>query len=753
MKKLLLIAGMLAGGMLRAQNLYDLNTIQTIEIQFSQSNWDYMLDTATSGSEGYVMASYVKINGVQYDSVGVKYKGNSSYNANQVKNPLHIELDTYINQDHQGYTDIKLSNVAKDPSFLREVLSYQILRQYMHAPEANYANVYINGTLIGLYSNAESISKKFVSNHFYGNDGAFFKCNPIGGAGPGATDLPNLVYLGSDSSLYQASYEQNSTYGWNELVALCDTLSNFTSSIENILDVDRALWMLASDNVMVNLDSYIGGFSQNYYLYRDHYGKFNCVVWDLNESFGTFSMTGTTNLTSTSSKQQMTHLLHLNDAAWPLVKKLLSVPMYKRMYIAHMKTILEENFSGTTLLTQGQSLQTIINNAVNADPNKFFTYTQYQNNLTTDVSSGMTSAPGLTNLMNARYTYLMAQSDFTATQPSISGITSSSTNPALNSSVTITATIANANSNGVYLGFRYAVDAHFSRVLMYDDGAHNDGASGDGIYGADIAVNSSYIQYYIYAENNNAGKFSPARAEHEYYALYASIPLIAAGDITINEILASNTSGMTDASGAFEDWIELYNTTSNYLSLDNLYLSDNYLIPLKWAFPEGTTIAPNDYLIIWADGDTTESGLHSSFKLSSSGEELILSYANGTVIDSISFGTQSSDISYGRYPNGTGPFTYLFPTYAAENMLVSVEEIGTESTFVLYPNPSRGQITIASDSEPIERIEVYDLSGRLVFSKTCQQVQLEEFELNSLDNGTYVVRINARLTSRLVLAH
>lgn len=132
--RILLLLFVAVASNLKAQDLYDINTIQTIRITFSQSNWDYMLDTATTGSDGYIMAQSVEINGVVFDSVGVKYKGNSTYNANQAKNPFHIELDTYKNQNYGGYSDLKLSNVAKDPSFVREVLGYQILRQYMHAP-------------------------------------------------------------------------------------------------------------------------------------------------------------------------------------------------------------------------------------------------------------------------------------------------------------------------------------------------------------------------------------------------------------------------------------------------------------------------------------------------------------------------------------------------------------------------------------------------------------------------------------------
>ena len=97
-------------GKVSAQNFYDPSTIQKIEIQFSQPNWDYQLDTAKAGAEGYVMAASVTINGTYFDSVGVKYKGSSSYNPTNTKNPLHIELDGFKNQSYLGVKDIKLGN-------------------------------------------------------------------------------------------------------------------------------------------------------------------------------------------------------------------------------------------------------------------------------------------------------------------------------------------------------------------------------------------------------------------------------------------------------------------------------------------------------------------------------------------------------------------------------------------------------------------------------------------------------------------
>jgi len=85
----------------------------------------------------------------------------------------------------------------------------------------------------------------------------------------------------------------------------------------------------------------------------------------------------------------MSHLLHSTDANWPLISKILAVPTYKKMYLAHLKTIFEENFTNNgSYYTMAQTLKNTIDAAVQADPNKFFTYAQFNSNITSDVSSG-----------------------------------------------------------------------------------------------------------------------------------------------------------------------------------------------------------------------------------------------------------------------------------------------------------------------------------------------------------------------------
>jgi hypothetical protein len=720
-----------------AQGFYDRSTIQTIEIFFGFSNWDSQLDALASTTEDYLIADSVRINGEVFDSVGVKYKGNSSYNANNNKNPIHIELDhTHGSYDYEGYTDIKLQNGYQDPSMIREVLSYAILEQYMDCPKANFANVYINGTLRGVYSNAESINDKFNGDHYYTTDGSFFKCNPIGGAGQGTTVNPDLKYIDADSSSYADGYELKSDYGWNDLVDLITTLNNDFTNIESKLDIDRAIWMLAYNNVLVNLDSYSGAFRQNYYLYKDLNDRFVPTVWDLNMSFGGFP--GGPQQGQSYTAATLDPFSNSTSANHPLIKMILANAMYKRMYMAHLRTIVQEIFVSGDYLTTANTLRTTIDAAVQADPYKFYTYTQFQNGLTANVTSGggggggSQTIYGIQNLMDARVDFFESNASYLLSAPAISAYNSSNAAPNYGDAITITATCSNENS--VYLGYRLEHQLRFNRVQMFDDGTHNDGAAGDHVFGADVTLNGVTMEYYIYAENSNAGIYSPQRAEHEFHTLTITIGLPAQGDILINEIMADNSSTAYDSNGENDDWVELYNPTATAKDLTGLYLTDDAANLTKWQIPTGTTINANDVLIVWTDEDSEQSGLHTNFKLSASGESVLLT--NGTAIyDQVDFGSQTEDVSYSRCPNG---FNFTSPSYDAVNdcQLSITEE--TELEVMIYPNPGTSIFNIQSE-EKLEFV-VYDLSGRKVTNGSTAG-EFTTLEADSWTSGAYLLTL------------
>ena len=140
-------------------NFYDIDTIREVRLYFYEENWDALLDSFFIVGDNDRALADVIIDGYSYDSVGVRYKGFSSVSVNRLKNPFNIKLDYIIEgQDHQGIDKLKLANVYQDPSFIREVLSYEIAADYMPSPKANYANVYINDTLLGLYTNVQAVN-------------------------------------------------------------------------------------------------------------------------------------------------------------------------------------------------------------------------------------------------------------------------------------------------------------------------------------------------------------------------------------------------------------------------------------------------------------------------------------------------------------------------------------------------------------------------------------------------------------------
>lgn len=722
---------------------YDVNTIQKIEVFFSQPNWDYQMDTAKYGAEGYIIADSARVNGVVFDSVGVKYKGNSSYDSTYIKNPIHIELDHTFATSYQGIADIKLSNGYADPSHVREVLSYDILKNYMDCPRANFAQLYINGNYIGLYSNAESINKDFCSKHFYSSSNAFFKCNPI--SNPGPTTKSNLRYIPlADSTGYFNFYELKSNSGWNELVTLCDTVTNYTTSIDNNMDMDRVMWMLAFNTIAINLDSYTGVFCQNYYVYKDNTNRFNPIVWDLNMSFGGFPFVGSGNSSMGSltiaNQQQLSPTFHAADPYWPLINTVMNNTSYKKQFIAHARTVTNENFANNNYVTQASLMQTVIDTAVQSDVNSFFTYPQFQNGLTANAPFGSYTIPGISVLMNGRVSYLQTNSDFVLVPPSITNVVTSTLSPLINDTVTVTTNVV--NTNAVYLGYRSAAQDRFIRVAMFDDGFHNDGAANDNVYGAALVAKSLITQYYIYAENNDAGIFSPERAEHEFYTLQSQAVLPLAGQVVINEFLASNVNDTTNETGAHADWIELYNTTSTPLSLFGLYLSDDFTNPAKFQFSENTFIPANGYLTIWADDQNiTGSAIHCNFKLSLSGEALMLSNGSTNVLDSISFGTQTNDVSMGRCPNGTGAFTFLQnPTFGAANCIPGAihEQADYFSALKLFPNPANDVCYFTlNNSNVIIKITVASCTGQVV--NTITSVNQNSIDIAALPSGIYFI--------------
>ncbi|MCC6448602.1 MAG: CotH kinase family protein, partial [Chitinophagaceae bacterium] len=231
---ILCFAAMFCSNAFSQTSLYDQSVVQEIKIYFHQSNWDYILDSLKINDAGYLQADSLVINGTKIDSVGIKYKGNSSFDTSQIKNPFTIKFDKFVSgQNYQGYTSMKMANCYDDPSMIREALAYSILKNYMHCPQSNFAKIYVNDVLIGLYTSDEDINKAFVLKHFYSSANPFMKASPAL-ASPAMKS--NLKYIDGNSSSYSNLYEKESSgsSGWTHFIALCDTVTNSPSSLESV---------------------------------------------------------------------------------------------------------------------------------------------------------------------------------------------------------------------------------------------------------------------------------------------------------------------------------------------------------------------------------------------------------------------------------------------------------------------------------------------------------------------------------------
>ena len=191
--------------------------------------------------------------------------------------------------------------------------------------------------------------------------------------------------------------------------------------------------------------------------------------------------------------------------------------------------------------------------------------------------------------------------------------------------------------------------------------------------------------------------------------------------IVINEILASNQETIQDSQRDYDDWVELYNPNAAAVDVGGMYLTDDASQPTKWQFPVGTpdatTIEPLGYLLIWADGDVTASGLHAGFKLDADGEELYLVATDGvTVVDGFEFGPQVADVSYGRYPDGDPNLRHMAePTPGATNADV-YDGIATEPEFSRQGSLGREPLTLTLSTETPDATIYYTLDGREPYS-------------------------------------
>jgi hypothetical protein len=223
----------------------------------------------------------------------------------------------------------------------------------------------------------------------------------------------------------------------------------------------------------------------------------------------------------------------------------------------------------------------------------------------------------------------------------------------------------------------------------------------------------------------------------------------------INEFMASNDGAVPGPQGDYPDWIEIYNAGSEAVMLGGYYMSDDLNDPEKMfqipsTYPDSVTVQAGGFIVFYANSDPDWSVLNLNFKLSGGGEHIGLWNPDQVFVDSLTYGEQYADTTYGRFTDGTNNW-YLMPDYSPgepNRYTDAISEFRDVNSFsISYPNPFENETKIEfvlDKTEPVS-IMIFDITGAVIekvenklFQKGLQQYR---WDATGLPSGYYFYQI------------
>jgi spore coat protein CotH len=638
-----------------------------------------------------------------------------------IKKPFRIDFNLYDEEGAEettffGLKKLNLNNGALDPSMIREKLFMDFASNYVPAPRSVFTRLYVNDEYYGLYLAMEHIDNTFVESRF-GDDesGNLYKVEQQG----------TLSYLGQDPEEYNGRYELKNNEDindWSDLIWLTNVLTNtpiseLPNTLESIFDVESAMYSIALLDLFVSGDSYIGN-ARNYYLYhRSDTGQFTHLLWDANLVFGNFGfgmgMGSGADPTEYGVFPPSTMAGfgfgggggggffgppgggEQPDNSLMLIKRVMAVESYNRTYLRALAQMIREGFDADSINSRIQELANLIRNEIYNDPNLWTNPEDFEPELEAIVDFVEKRAAYVDTQLNAyaKKTDLQLNDLMTVNQGTIVDnqgdydpwVEIYNVGPGLLNTSNMFLTDNPDVPNKWKLPTQNLDDGEF--LLLWLDSEPSEGANH-----APFNLNSGGGNLYLYMYNGSSyvvvdsisypaldadvsfGRFpngeglwqimsevvTPAQLNQQ-----VGIP----DGLVINEFMANNDAAVAGPNNDYPDWIEIYNGGTESVDLGGLYLSDDSTNP-KWQFPDGTVIDAGSFLVFWCENSSVPRPGYVNFNLNAQGEFICLLAEDGeTLIDSIAFGEQFDDISYGRVSDGSSTWDYLTPTPNSSNAL------------------------------------------------------------------------------------
>lgn len=744
--------------------LYDDSEVAIVKITVDPAiiEWLYQDENLTSDSLHYAQF-YFKNKWIEetVDSIGFRLRGNTSRFSE--KKSFKVSFNYFIpGREFYGVDKLNLNGEHNDPSIIRSKLCWDQYQNIgMRSSKAAHTEVYLNDQYYGLYISVEHIDDEFLQKYFNDDSGNLWKC----------LWPADLNYLGSDPDLYKEvndgngrqAYELKTNENENDyyqLARLIDIINNtpnnlFADSVESIIYIYEVLKYFSVNNLTGSWDDY-WSLMNNYYLYHEpSVNMFHFIPYDYDNTYGIDWF----NIDWVNADPY--NFPKVSSGYRPLAERIMQNDQYRDLYTHFLEFHRNNVFLLTNWDDRIDSLRIMITNSALLDTFRTkdydFTSSDFFNSYSSSNYSNQHVKYGLKQFINLRNESLPNQLSYLNAAPIAYKIDWLPKIPGPNDSVFVTVSaFSSVGMDEVSIHFTPEGSATEIYPMNFSPVAQT----------KIVEETDRWVGVIPPLGNGNSGSFQilvkDDNGQSQLYPRTKSIEIIVPGiiedDVIINEFLADNENSNPDPAGEFDDWLELYNPTSEPVLLTGRYLTDKPDNLIKWQFTDDSLfINPGEFLIVWCDEDEEQDGIHTNFKLSANGEFIGFTETDGvTIIDSISFGEQNTDISFGRFPDASDNWQFLSPTPGSNNILSGIEDelIPTDFKIAAYPNPFNPSTTIQYQI-PLRadvKIKIYDLLGRSIWQKDegVQEAGTYELRWNGINqtgtkvtSGIYLLRVEA----------
>ncbi len=749
-----------------SRTIYHDSTLVRIDVTIDPLKLQWIYNNVNSDSEH--VASFRFRNSTideMVDSIGFRLRGNTSREAK--KKSFKISFNSFVNgRQFHGIEKLNLNGEHNDPSVIRSKLAADIYRDIgMPASRANHAKMYINGNYYGLYVSVEHIDEEFLKKRFTDDSGNLWKC----------LYPADLKYLGSDPNLYKnlkngtiPAYElsTNEDAGdFSALAKLIDIINNtptasLADSLEQYLHVYRVLQYLAVNTLVGSWDDY-RSLMNNYYLYYIPSEKrFTIIPYDYDNTFGVdwFSVNW-----ATADPYNYPKAVAI---ARPLSDKIMANDQYRDLFTHFLRFYRERVYLLPLWEPRIDRLKGLIDVAAAEDSFRTldynFTAADFNNSYTASTFQKLHVKFGLKGFVNTRNSSLSAQLNSKNSAAFVYVSSFSPPRPSSKDSVSVTASVFGpAGVKTMWMEFFTSPLSSMTIIPMISAGVPQTQRveEADRWNGTLPPITSGTTARYRIFVKDSLDRVTayPRTGSVEFTSAAAAAP-----SVVINEFMADNGT-IPDSAGEFDDWVELYNPTTSAVLLTNKYLTDKNGTFTKWMFTQpDLSLPPGGRVIVWCDEQLDQKGIHANFKLSAGGEFIALTDSDGvTVLDSITFGAQKKNISFGRFPDAGVSMGFMSPTPLAVNSVITSvghpESVPECFSIAAFPNPFNPATTIRYflPQDQLVLMNIADLLGRSVWNRSPERISAgEHFVIwggkddrgNSLSSGMYLFRMQAGST-------